>query len=240
MDIGFYEQFSNIQDKHWWFSSKRRIVSDLLSIKGFRNQEILDVGCGAGLMLQELVKFGHVRGMDGSEEAIRFSSKVFQGEIKLGSLPDLIPFPSEQFTLVTALDVIEHVDDDVAALIAIKNVMKKDGSLLITVPAYQFLWSKHDDLNEHKRRYTKNELEQKLKLAGFNLEKISYYNTLLFPLIASIRMINKFLRLNEGSDVEMPGKFINFVLKNIFLLEKYWLRHFVFPFGVSLIAIAKK
>lgn len=240
MDISFYEQFSNIQDKHWWFSSKRMIVSDLLSKKGFNNQEILDVGCGAGLMLKELVKFGHVRGMDGSEEAIRFSGKVFQGEIKLGLLPDSIPFSSDQFTLVTALDVIEHVEEDVAALIAINNVMKKDGSLLITVPAYQFLWSKHDDLNEHKRRYTKCELEKKLKLAGFHLEKISYYNTLLFPLIALIRLINKLLRLDEVSDVEMPGKFVNFALKNIFLLEKYWLRYFNFPFGVSLIAIAKK
>jgi SAM-dependent methyltransferase len=178
--------------------------------------------------------------MDMSDVAIEFSSEIFFGPVMKGSLPDEVPYPNEYFSLITALDVIEHIDDDLASLKKIHTLLNYQGKAVITVPAYMFLWSHFDELNEHKRRYTQTELSQRLLQAGFKIEKISYYNTLLFPLVYTVRKLNNLLGRNGSSDIEMPSSFINKILKIIFGIEKYILRYFSLPFGVSILAVVKK
>lgn len=242
MDKNFYRIFFEVQKRHWWFGGKKKIVLDLISrlVPAAEHPKILDIGCGSGLMLNALEQIGETSGMDMSDDAISFSREIFGGVVKKGSLPDGVPYPDEHFSLVVALDVIEHVDDDRGALRAIHAKMAPDGRSVITVPAFMFLWSEHDVLNEHKRRYRLDDLKAKLLEAGFKVEKISYFNTFLFPLISLVRITNNLLKRKGGSDVELPPSFINYLLKHTFGMERYFLRFLNFPFGVSLLAVVRK
>ena len=237
-----YRIFFNIQKKHWWFVTKKDIILDTLDRHFPLKQDstVLDIGCGSGLMLNALGQLANTSGMDMSNEAIQFSKEIFKGPIKQGFLPDNVPFADESFDLITALDVIEHIDDDTGSLKSIRNLLKPSGKAIITVPAYMFLWSSFDDMNEHKRRYTLPELKQKLNSAGFQIESISYFNTLLFPLVYIVRKLNNLLGKNGASDVDMPSKPMNWTLKQIFGLEKHLLHYCNLPFGVSILAVVKK
>lgn len=242
MEKSFYRIFFEVQKKHWWFVAKKKIVLDLIDryVPAKANHKILDIGCGSGLMLNSLEQIGETNGMDMSDDAISFSKEIFSGAVKKGMLPDNIPYEKEYFSLVVALDVIEHVDDDRAALSAIRSHIAPGGQAVITVPACMFLWSEHDVLNEHKRRYTQEELKTKLLEAGFTIEKISYFNTFLFPLISLVRMINNVLKRKGGSDVDLPHPAVNYIVEKIFSLEKYFLRFMNFPIGVSVLAVVRK
>lgn len=237
-----YQEIYDLQSKHWWFLSKRKIVLSLVDRYMNKNKinKILDAGCGCGLMLKDLQKYGQVFGMDYSEDAIQFSKQLFQGEVKQGALPNKVPYAKESFDIILALDVIEHIEEDAEAINSLRELLVEDGIVIITVPAYMFLWSSHDAVHEHKRRYTKKELEQKIKISGFNVIKSSYYNTLLFPPIFLARFINKILKIKEHSDAQMPNKFINEVLKGIFSVEKIILKHFNMHFGVSIVMVVRK
>jgi SAM-dependent methyltransferase len=178
--------------------------------------------------------------MDISDDAINFSKEIFSGRVEKGFLPDQVPYEDNFFDLITALDVIEHIDQDVESLQAIHSRLITDGKAVITVPAYMFLWSKFDEMNEHKRRYTLTELKTKLLQAGFTIEKISYYNTLLFPVVFVVRLLNNLLKRDGASDIDMPSTSVNFVLEKVFGIEKYLLRFINLPFGVSILAVVKK
>jgi len=243
MDKSYYKIFFNVQKEHWWFSTKKNIVLDAIRIfckNGFSKQKILDVGCGSGLMLNSLEVLGETYGMDMSDDAINFSREIYKGVVKKGSLPHSVPYESNSFTLVVALDVIEHIEDDVSALEAIKDTLVPGGKLIVTVPACMFLWSEHDDLNEHKRRYSLSELREKLTVAGFVVEKISYFNSFLFPIISLVRFSNKLFNRVSESDVALPSPFINYLLKKIFSAERFFLKFMNFPIGVSILAVAQK
>jgi len=242
MNIEMYRIFFNIQKQHWWFVTKKDIILDAITghIKLQKDSTVLDIGCGSGLMLNALDELANTSGMDISDEAIQFSKEIFKGPIKQGSLPDNVPFSNESFDLITALDVIEHIDEDIESLKAIRYLLKPSGKAIITVPAYMFLWSSFDEMNEHKRRYTLPELRQKLITAGFQIEKISYFNTILFPIVYMVRKLNNLLGRDGASDVDMPGQAMNSILKSIFGLEKYLLRLMNLPFGVSILAVVKK
>jgi SAM-dependent methyltransferase len=243
MNKNLYRIFFQIQKKHWWFVAKKNIVLDFIdryaSTKA--NPKILDIGCGSGLMLGALEKIGQVSGLDMSDDAISFSKEIFSGQVEKGFLPDNIPYPKNNFDLVICLDVIEHVTEDVAALVSIRSHMVDGGKAIITVPACMLLWSDHDVVNEHKRRYDMKELKSKLLASGFVIEKISYFNTLLFPAVLVVRTLNNILKRKGESDMDMPNPFLNAILKGIFSLEKYILRFCNLPpFGVSIIAVVRK
>ncbi|MDC0598494.1 class I SAM-dependent methyltransferase [Gammaproteobacteria bacterium] len=242
MNINMYRIFFEVQKKHWWFVTKKKIVLDTIArhLEKNADMKVLDIGCGSGLMLNALEEIGHAHGMDMSDDAINFSKEIFNGPVKKGLLPDQIPYEENFFDLITALDVIEHVDQDVESLQAMRSRLVDGGKAVITVPAYMFLWSAFDDLNEHKRRYTLTELKTKLNQAGFTIEKISYFNTLLFPIAFVVRMLNNLLGRDGSSDVDMPSKPLNFMLEKIFGLEQYLLRAVNLPFGVSVLAVVRK
>ena len=242
MNIEMYRIFFEIQKKHWCFVTRKDIVLDFVDrylTKG-NEKKVLDIGCGSGLMLNALQEVGQTFGMDVSDEAINFSKEIFDGRVEKGVLPDQLPYQEEFFDLITALDVIEHIDNDIDSINAIHSLLVPGGKCIFTVPAYMFLWSRHDDINQHKRRYTLSELNEKLVHAGFNVEKISYYNTILFPVVFLVRMLNNIMKRDGASDLDMPGTAMNFVLKKIFGIEKYLLRYLNLPFGVSVLAVVRK
>jgi 2-polyprenyl-3-methyl-5-hydroxy-6-metoxy-1,4-benzoquinol methylase len=242
MNIEMYRVFFEIQKKHWWFVSKKKIITDQIkrNTKPSVRKRILDIGCGSGLMLNALEEFGETYGMDMSDEALHFSKEIFTGTVRKGTLPDVVPYDKQFFDIITALDVIEHIEKDYESLVTVHSLLSEGGKVIITVPAYMFLWSNFDNINQHKRRYTLPELKAKILSAGFRLEKISYYNSLLFPAVWLVRMLNNFLQRDGSSDVDMPPNVINFLLGLIFGFEKYILRFFSLPFGVSILAIASK
>ena len=242
MNVNMYRKFFEIQKQHWWFVTKKEIVLDMIEryLRRKGDIKVLDMGCGSGLMLSALENVGQTFGMDMSDEAISFSKEIFFGQVKKGVLPDQIPYPENFFNLITVLDVIEHVGQDIDALKALRACLIAGGKAVITVPAYMFLWSGFDEMNEHKRRYTLTELNAKLVQAGFTVERITYYNTLLFPVVLIVRMLNNILKRDGASDVDMPSRPLNFMLGKIFGIEKYLLRFMNLPFGVSILAVVSK
>lgn len=246
MDISMYQDFYNLEEKHWWFIGRRKIVFSILDkyLPNKNQSRILDVGCGTGSTLKELEKYGHATGVDVSEEAVKFCKLRGCRNVYKIDRQGLF-FEDEMFDLVVALDVIEHITDDCAALSEYYRVTKEDGILLLTVPAYGFLWGAHDEINHHKRRYIANELKNKVKKTGFAVEKLTYFNTFLFPFVLLTRMGQRVTKMvNSGykprSDLKLYPSGINNVPEAIFSLEERLLRKHNLPYGVSLLCVAKK
>lgn len=250
MEYSQYDELKRMQTVHWWFKGKSYIVSKMYEKycrknRDNRSDKILDIGCGMGLTLESLGKYGEIFGSDVENEAVEycrigFEKNYAESHINVGSLPYNIPF-QETFDAVVALDVIEHVEDDNAALTEIYKIINENGHLLLTVPALMCMWSGNDELNHHYRRYTKDELEGKIKKAGFEIEKISYYNSFLFVPAFLVRKIKNLLHI-KSSDVAINAKdsWINRILTYIFKSEGKWLDKHNFIIGVSLICVARK
>jgi len=245
MDQLLYNQHYNLEKDHWWFVSRRKIIENIIQkyMKEMSpDARILDAGCGTGGNLLLLSKYSkNVIGLEYNIEAakkaeIKTGIKVYQG-----SLPDNIPFSDSSFDLIVLLDVLEHIDDDIKALNTLNAKLKPNGSLLITVPAFKFLWSKHDNINNHKRRYTQQNLKNKIKLSGFTLKYCNYFNTILFPLILFIRMVKNTIPVfKNDSDFTIHSKIINKLLTEVMSFERFLINNFKLPFGVSIIALCEK
>jgi len=236
-----------LDDRHWWFAARRRIVMELLSgalgpggPAAGRRLRLLDIGCGAGATLRELARFGDAYGVDAEPGEVEAARRRSGRDVRLGRLPEPIPFEDESFDVVTLLDVLEHTDDDAASLATVARLLRPGGLLLCTVPAYRFLWSEHDVMNEHRRRYTRPVLRTRLEAAGFSVRKISYYNTFLFPPIAAVRLLRARRKPGGGPDLGEVAAPLNGILRGVFAAERHWLRLGSFPFGVSVLAIARK
>jgi SAM-dependent methyltransferase len=236
-----YETFSEVDEKHWWFVARTLIIEDLISHRiGLpRNSTILDVGCGTGSILKKLSENYDCHGIDTSSKAIEFCRSKGLTNVSVATL-ETCAAPVGGYDLILLLDVIEHIDDDVQAVRQASRLLNPRGHILLTVPAYPFLWSKHDELNQHKRRYVKQTLRQLLLREGLSVLFLSYFNSLLFPPALVERMSQKLLRRESQKLLPLPPSPINNLLTSIFASEKLWLRHGSFPFGLSLIALAKK
>ncbi|HEV2033372.1 MAG TPA: methyltransferase domain-containing protein [Candidatus Dormibacteraeota bacterium] len=235
-----------MEDVHWWFVGRRRILLTILNryigagTQGGRR--ILDVGCGTGTMLIYLARFGNAQGVDIDEEAIEYCHARGLTQVSQ-SAADSLPFSNDTFELVTVLDVIEHIDDDVGVLREVRRVLRPGGRLLVTVPAYMFLWGRQDRVNLHKRRYVAPELRKRLQSAGFEVERLTYLNAFMFPAIAAIRLISRLLPApaENTSDFAFPApRPLNAVLSAVFGSERYILSRLNIPFGVSIMALARK
>lgn len=240
MDPLLLRQHLELEERHWWFVARRRIVLGVLErhLGRKRDLEILDAGCGGGATLWSLRRYGRARGMELSEEAVRYARERDR-EVVPGSI-ERLPFAAGEFDLALALDVVEHVPDDLRALEELRRVLRPGGSLLVTVPALRMLWSAHDVANGHYRRYTLGELRRRLEAAGFEVVTATYFNTLLLPLILAIRGLQR-LRLREAaSDVsELPAP-LNSLLAHIFGMEAPLAGRGALPVGVSALCVARK
>jgi SAM-dependent methyltransferase len=239
MDSTLYELFYSLEDKHWWFQGRKHLVLSLLRrYLPCETPRILDVGCGTGGMLVEYQRSGDALGVDTAPEAAHFCHLRGLG-MMVGSGIEL-PLADASMDVVSALDVIEHVDDDHGMLAEMRRVCRPDGLLLLTVPAFQFLWSSHDDLNHHKRRYVIREIAALLDSTGFEPLKLSYYNSFLFP-AAIVRKYMLRVR-NHGSEchLERMPEPLNGLFRRILSLEAPVLARGDFPAGASIICAARR
>ena len=247
-----YDELRSQQKVHWWFVGKKEIVMDFaethagLHENAMKRLKILDVGCGMGLMIDELVKCGEVYGLDMEEEAVQYCNEnlISQGyppNVFKGLLPDEVPFDRDFFDYIFALDVIEHVEDDATALKTLLSLLKPGGSLILTVPALMKLWSYNDELNHHFRRYEKDELVTKVTQAGFKITKCSFYDSYLYVPAYITRSVKNRLNIRKSDVKETTNdSILNKILKRIFVSEKKRLRAGEFKKGVSLIMACKK
>jgi len=240
MEVEIYTQMNQVEQHHWWFVARRKIIRKVLEsfLPESNNLKILEIGCGTGGNLALLSEFGEVSAMELDNTARKLANKKKTCEVKKGALPNNIPF-TEKFDLICLFDVLEHIEDDHAAIASIKERLNEKGEIFITVPAYQFLWSFHDVEHPHKRRYTLKNLKKHLLELDFNAYFSSYFNCILFPIIATVRKLLPW-KSNNNSSVNIPPKYINIALKKAFSLESEIIPKYTFPFGVSIIILAKK
>ncbi|HUF65748.1 MAG TPA: class I SAM-dependent methyltransferase, partial [Gemmatimonadaceae bacterium] len=239
MKSSHLEYHRDSERDHWWFAARRQIVLAALdSALGDTqpsdrpNRRLLDIGCGAGGFLAFLSRRGAAVGVDASPDAVAMASELGSVDVRLGSLPDDVPFPESSFDVVTLLDVLEHVRRDDAALGTIRHLLRPSGLLIVTVPAYPALWSGHDEVNDHKRRYVRRELSEKLHTAGFIVHRITYFNTLLFPPIALLRVIDRLTAKEPRASTGRVPAPINALLRSIFAFEKHLLAASDLPYGL--------
>jgi SAM-dependent methyltransferase len=200
----------------------------------------MEAGCGTGGNLQMLAEFGQLDAFEMDAEARDIAKAKLPIDIKNGMLPNNIPFAKKSFDVVVAFDVIEHVEQDVESLARLGEQLAPGGRLIMSVPALPWLWSKHDETHHHFRRYTRKSLNETLVKAGLQPMRISYFNTLLFPAIAGIRLVRKALGITESADDQMPSPKMNALLKKIFGFESNFVGRINMPIGVSLLAVAQK
>ena len=233
-----YEQ----EESHWWYRVRRKIVKKI--IQGFADERqeplnILDIGCGAGALMQELEIFGTVSGVDVSPRAVEYCKARGITNVVEADAAQL-PFPDASFDIVVMLDVLEHLKDDTAGSREVARVLKCGGHAIIAVPAFMFLWSVTDVVSHHFRRYTRRELVQRLTDAGLSIQYSGYFNTFLFPLIACVRLVVRALHLPMQNEQGTGGRIGNAIFYSIFSLESLFIPLVRFPFGVSVVSIAKK
>ena len=238
-----YSIMYEVEGKHWWFAGRRRIIAAFVEKVcrdiGKLRPRILDVGCGTGANLQMLSQFGAAEGVDVSSEALDFCRARGLAEVKQGAAESL-PFADASFDLVTGLDVVEHLDDDIAGLSEMRRVLRPDGRAVLFVPAFMFLWGVQDDISHHRRRYTLTELTQRLRDAGLTVERASYANITFFAPILFGRVLMRLTGLRPASENNITIGALNGLLGRILGAESWWLRRMNFPFGVSIICVAKK
>jgi SAM-dependent methyltransferase len=242
MDPVLYQQMRELEDRHWWFVGRRRIVSSVLqSLQLPAESSILDLGCGTGGNLHMLSQFGALTAVELDANAASLARARGVAPVLRGKLPDALPFAPQSFDLVTMLDVLEHIADDAATLQTVHRLLVPGGHLLLSVPAFAFLWGPHDEMHHHQRRYRRAPLRHLLEANGFRVRLLSYCNSWLFPPAALVRLLHRVLPLG-GSNVElaMPPAPLNAVLANLFASERFVLPHLSLPFGISLLALVQK
>jgi SAM-dependent methyltransferase len=250
METTFYEDYYRHENSHWWFRWRYDLITKLVTnLKPDGTYRILDAGCGTGQMTKQLEDIGEAVGLDSASEAIAYARSRGVERLVRGSIT-APPFAERSFDCVLALDVIEHVDDDMGILTSLFRVIKPGGHLIITVPAFDALWSEHDEINHHKRRYRAPHLKMLIQEAGFDVDRLTYCNTALyFPVFVTRKLKNAWRALSRNrmgtprplkSDLgNYPGP-INDALYGLMRAETRLMDSFDMPFGVSILAVATR
>ena len=241
------------EDKHWWFATRTKSLLTILDRFLLPNQpdrRVLDVGCGAGNMFHHLARYGEVEGIDNNPKPLVVARE--RGYTVQEGVAEQMPYEDDRFDLVAALDVVEHVDDDVGLLRECHRVCKPGGYLVSTVPAFQWLWSHNDEINGHRRRYTKAEFTERLQQVGFSPRRMTYNYFAVFPMAAALILLRRGAEKepelaapstdDEAYQVEMEPAppLLNTVLGAVGSVEAWALRGINMPVGTSIIAVAQK
>jgi SAM-dependent methyltransferase len=239
MDRIVYDRMAAHDSTHWWYRARRDILADYLARyaalpKGAR---ILEIGCGTGHNLPMLARFGEVDAIEIDPAARAIASERLGRPVVDAPLPALPGVPRGHYDLIAVLDVVEHIEDDVAALAAMATCLAPGGKILIAVPAHQWMWSAHDVVNHHHRRYSKTSLKTAIGKAGLKPEKLGYFNSLLFPLAAAARLAGR-LTGRDDSDDSPPPPLVNSVFESVFRLERHLVGRVPMTPGVSIVALA--
>ena len=242
MENELFDEMYKVETQHWWFVARRKIIASVIDTLGLgSNSKIMDAGWGNGDNLEFLSKYGELIAIERDDNALARAQSRQIGKVVKGELPD--NFPSDinrENDLIVLLDVLEHIDDDEKSLSSLRNWAKSKGKLLITVPAYQFLWTRHDELHHHKRRYTVRQLKKIIENNGWKVNYISYFNSFLFPLALLDRLKDKVFPPSIIDGLSVPNRVINILFEKIFSLETCILGKVSFPFGLSIIVVAEK
>lgn len=236
MDTSHYELDAQLAEWHWWYVARRRVLGTLLDglLAPDPGRRVLEVGCSTGTNLPLLARYGRVQGIEMSAEALA----VCQGRrpefpVAQGSIPEAEP---GRFDLICLFDVLEHIDDDAGAVDWIADHLAPGGRAVIVVPAFPVLWSHHDELAHHKRRYVRSTLLPLLE-RRFDLDCTTYFNTILFPPILAVRLVQRLLGSKGDNDKRVGGvPLLNGLLHSVFAAERFLLPKPGLPFGVSLFA----
>ena len=241
-----YTRMAEFEKSFWWHKGKLFLVRNLIQIYSEemkRPLEILEIGCGTGEITQSLMEFGNVKGIDISEEAINFCKERNLVNVVLGDINNLdISQEKEKYDFILALDVLEHIQDDLETMRRAHIMLKKDGYFIVNVPAHKFLWSEHDEALHHKRRYHSVEIKQKLKDTGFEIVKYSYFVTTAFFPIFVIRTLTTLFKRNaypKTSYIALPGFLNSFAIK-VMDVEAKLLTKMKLPIGTTITVVAKK
>ncbi len=247
-----YAIMRRVEESHWWFFGRREIIRSFLvrvcrDLKAVHEEicgpdsplKILDVGCGTGANLEMLSEFGVAGGVDVSAEALSFCRERGLVNVKQGAA-EALPYDDKSFDLVTGLDVVEHLDDDLAGLKEMRRVLRPEGRALLFVPAFMFLWGVQDDISNHRRRYTLKHLKEVVRTAGFEVERATYVNISFFTPIFLGRLLMRATGLRPESENNITIGFLNGVLGKLLAAERGPLRYMNFPFGVSIICVARR
>jgi SAM-dependent methyltransferase len=239
MERAAYQQMAELDQRHWWYRARREILADLIRrvVDPPADSNILEVGCGTGHNFEMLGKFGHVEAIELDEDSRSLAEQRLGRAISTSPLPELAGVSDRHYDLIAALDVIEHIDEDAAAIAAIAGKLKPGGKFIMTVPAHPWMWSAHDTVNHHKRRYSKRALRQLIEGSPLRLDRIGYFNSLLFPAAIAERLASKLRGKNSG-DLALPSAPLNAALERVFAAERHLLGRVPLPPGLSLFAVA--
>ncbi len=239
MEPEAYLDMAAVEARHWWFIGRRRILGAIIS--GLRlpvNARILELGSGTGGNFALLAQFGSVTAVEMNETAREISKTRAGGAaVHHGMLPDSLPFDGHEFDLVCLFDVLEHVEEDEAALRAIRGLLAPGGRALITVPAHPFLFGPHDIALHHKRRYSRAQFQARLRAAGLRIEKLSFMNMALAPLAFALRALDRLRAAPQASGTNIPPGPVNALFTWLFGAEAHLLARMNLPFGLSLLAV---
>ena len=237
-----YPILYEVEQSHWWYIGRRRIIAGFVEQicrqVTDRRARILDVGCGTGANLLMLSKYGDAEGVDVSEDALSFCRARGLDKVKLGAAEEL-PYENGTFDLVTAFDVVEHMDDDLAGLKEMRRVLRPGGRALLFVPTFMFLWGLQDDVSHHRRRYRLPELRRVLEQAGFEVERSTYANITFFAPILLMRKLMRLTGITATSENKINVTALNGVLGRLLGAESTVLRYTNLPFGVSGLCVAR-
>ena len=238
-----YPILFDVEQSHWWHTGRRKIlagfVEDICRRVTDRRPRILDVGCGTGANLIMLSKYGDAEGVDISEDALAFCRERGLDKVRLGA-GEALPYEDATFDLVTAFDVVEHMDDDLAGLSEMYRVLRPGGRVLLFVPTFMFLWGLQDDVSHHRRRYRLPQLRRVLEQAGFEIERASYANITFFLPILLVRKLMRLTGIKAETENSINVSALNGVFGRVLGAESWILRFMNLPFGVSGLCVAKK
>jgi SAM-dependent methyltransferase len=239
MERVVYEQMAALDERHWWYRARREVLAALIRrlVRPPAGAQILEIGCGTGHNLPMLSTFGHVDALELDQESRAYAEKRLGREIMSAPLPELVGVPQGYYDMAGAFDVIEHIDDDRAAIASIAATLKPGGKFVMTVPAHPWMWSAHDIVNHHKRRYSKRSLKRLLDGSPLHLDSIGYFNSLLFPAAVAERVASK-LRSKDEADLKLPPAPLNTALERTFAAERHLIGRVPLPLGLSLYAVA--